>query len=702
MKNEFNKVNYVLIGLLFSLIVNCAIGQIQPGLKVLNEDYPKVIYFRTPERTFEYNSYKEWQDNFDNLFGFIGQVLPYQLSDHVIGELKNNPEYFKRFKEEHPEQIVLMHLNGNAQDPRLLPVDYFAGHWLYYEGTTVLSDMEENMANTTIHVKDASLFHTNIGFTGDRNEDIGFCAMNEDGTPNWNYSEQVELISADTLNNTISVRRGLYGSAPMKFKAGKTYAAAHVWNGPWGGRRRTVWHYNYSTNCPKDVLGRNCADMVVKYLSGSIAKGGPIGSIDGFAFDVVYNAPRVNERNAMGRLPDFNADGIGDDFNVDNSYTIGVIEMFRKLREAIGDEKYILSDGQGLDNQRAFGILNGMESEGWPSGGDSKIHDWSGGLNRLLFWNTNAKKPVLSYTNFKYYRNIDPSEITPKQARMVMAVSVFTGSVYALNLKPDRIFGYSAKNKKPEIWDELIMGNANKQGWLGKPLGPMKHLAEVNQNHKKNLLPAINNQFLEKLEGERVRFSIENNALKVESDNKEIRFVLHDVPVKGEEMTMLLDAKGESIFGFPNEYARMYFLSAGEKGLPLTDKITHHIFDKNRFASYLNQKEFISSFYFSELEGNKVDVEFLFESSEPVWITGIKAYTSADIVYREFENGLVLANPSNQPFEINLKELFPKQKFKRLQATEQQDRVTNNGFPVGDTLKLNGKDALFLIKDNKI
>jgi hypothetical protein len=325
MKTNLIKKNTFYIGLLFFIIINSAIGQNPPALKVLEENYPKVVYFRSAERTYDYDSYNDWQDNFDNLSGFIGQALPYQLSDHVIGELKNNPEYFKRFKEEHPEQIILMHLNGNAQDPRLLPVDYFAGHWLYYEGTTVLTDMEENMADMTIKVKDASLFYTGIGFTGDRNEDIGLCALNEDGTPNWNYSEQVQLISSDTLNNTITVRRGLYGSAPMKFAAGKTYAAAHVLNGPWGPRRRTVWHYNYSTDCPKDKLGRNCADMVVKYLSEAIGEGGLVSSIDGFAFDVVYNAPRCNSRNAKGRLPDFNADGKGDDFNTNNTYAIGVI-----------------------------------------------------------------------------------------------------------------------------------------------------------------------------------------------------------------------------------------------------------------------------------------------------------------------------------------------------------------------------------------
>jgi len=686
--------------LFISFIVSYT-GNGQPKLKVLDENYPKVVFFRSSERTSGYDGYDQWQNVFNKFSGFIGQALPFELSDHELGDLEKNPEYFNRFKKDHPDQIIIIHLNGTAQDPRYLPVDYFAGHWLYYNGAKVLSDIDEDGANAIIKVSDASLFYTNAGFTGDRNEDIGLCALNKDGTPNWNYSEQVQLIAADTMTNTISVRRGLYGTNPMKFKAAETYATSHVWDGPWNKRRYMNWAYNYSTECPKDASGRNFADRYSTYLSDVIAENGLLHGADGYTFDYTYGAPRCTPRFARGRLPDFDGDGVGEDFNKDNSYTIGIIEFFRKLREKIGDKKYIMSDGQDLDNQRAFEILNGIESEGWPVGSDPKINDWSGGLNRFFFWYANAKKPILNYTNFKYFRNVSRNDITQKNARVVMAVAVFTSSIYALNLRPTEVFGYRSEGRGLEVYDELVMGKEKRTGWLGKPMGEMVHLAKYLSKNQANFAPSIGNELLKKLKGEGVRFSIENNSIKIESNKSEIRFVIKDIPVTGKDLTMLISAKGETIKDFPKEYARMYALSAGEKGLPMPDRITPSIKDKNRFASFVNLREFTSDFYFSKLEKNTVDVEMQVESSEPIWITGIEAYSSPDVVCREFENGLVLANPSDEHFELNVKELFPKQKFRRLLATEYQDKITNNGALVGEILRLDGKDALFLVKEKQ-
>jgi hypothetical protein len=63
---------------------------------------------------------------------------------------------------------------------------------------------------------------------------------------------------------------------------------------------------------------------------------------------------------------------------------------------------------------------------------------------------------------------------------------------------------------------------------------------------------------------------------------------------------------------------------------------------------------------------------------------------------REFEHGAVLANPSDAPFSFPLATLFPGRTFRRLTASPNQDPVHNNGAPVGSTLILNGKDAIFL------
>jgi hypothetical protein len=74
------------------------------------------------------------------------------------------------------------------------------------------------------------------------------------------------------------------------------------------------------------------------------------------------------------------------------------------------------------------------------------------------------------------------------------------------------------------------------------------------------------------------------------------------------------------------------------------------------------------------------------------------AYAHPDVIYREFENGLVLANPAPHPYTFELDKLFPGQRFRRLQASSTQDTISNDGSIVSDRLTLEPKEGLFLTK----
>ena len=67
-------------------------------------------------------------------------------------------------------------------------------------------------------------------------------------------------------------------------------------------------------------------------------------------------------------------------------------------------------------------------------------------------------------------------------------------------------------------------------------------------------------------------------------------------------------------------------------------------------------------------------------------------------MYREFEHGLVLANPSDHPYEFDLAELFPGESFTRIQGSANQDRETNDGSPVDGKVRLQARDGLFLAR----
>ena len=95
--------------------------------------------------------------------------------------------------------------------------------------------------------------------------------------------------------------------------------------------------------------------------------------------DLRRSGPRGMDADADGKAEAAVIDGL-------NTYGIGVIEFCRRLRHRFPADKLLLADGMLERHQRAFHILNGIESEGFPHLGDLEMRDWSGGLNRHWFW----------------------------------------------------------------------------------------------------------------------------------------------------------------------------------------------------------------------------------------------------------------------------------------------------------------------------
>jgi hypothetical protein len=178
-------------------------------------------------------------------------------------------------------------------------------------------------------------------------------------------------------------------------------------------------------------------------------------------------------------------DGVEDDGMSDgvNAYGIGVYEFLAKLRRRMGDDFIIQADGAlgpgGVRSQRGAGIVNGIESEGFPDVREWDMDDWSGGLNRHVFWRENSRPPAFSYVNHKYNEPVPgkPGVKTRPDVgynihRLVFAACCFTDSMicysFAPPADPDGRYG---------IWDEFRRGEDNRLGWLGDPEGPAVHLA---------------------------------------------------------------------------------------------------------------------------------------------------------------------------------------------------------------------------------
>jgi hypothetical protein len=581
-------------------------------LRILAPDYPRAFFFRNSEglATNPRISYEDWDKTFSRLMGIEGKVL----DEEVPGRSKRNIDFFARFKKAHPDQLVLLHYNGNARDPLDAGDRYFAGHWVYQEGAKIASDVPAQSGETEIRVSDARRFHMGIGRFKSGADDIGLFALKPDGQVDWAAAEQVQLIAVDAKAGTIRVRRACYGTRPRAFAAGKAYAAAHRVEGPWGNQSHLLWFYNFALNCPRDAQGRTCTDVLVDELGGRFQTGQPLESFDGLEFDVLRNG----------------------DARDDPSYGAGVIEFCRRLHEKMGPDKFLMADGWSQNNQRAFGILNGIEAEGWPALHDVEVNDWSGGINRQLFWVRNSAAPAFNYINHKFNVGGEIQKSAPMQInRLVFAGAMMTDSALCYSINPEPEPG-----ERIGIWDELQMGTAHKPGWLGKPMGPAVHMAMLT----KNLLDA--------------RTMATAVGLNV------------TVPAKGPDLVVRIVAR------------------AGKTPL---------LWNFGKSYSWLNEMSFPYEYYLDNVQGDRVTIEIKAEDEKAVHIESVEAYAHPDACYRRFEHGLVLANPSPRPYTFDLETLLPGVHYRRLQASAHQDPKTNDGSTAGAKVTVGPKDGLFLI-----
>jgi hypothetical protein len=841
---------------------------------ILSAGWPRAFFFRGCEGppTNPRTEYDSWDESFSRLMGIEGKAL----DEEVPGRQLRNIDFFTQFKNEHPEQLVLLHLNGNARDPRYRLEPYFAGHFIYHNGTTITEDVPAESGETDIKVDDLTLFRLNMGRYQNANDDIGLCMLDSEGRPDWNRSEQVQLISINQAAKTIRVRRGQYGSTPLPFPAGEAYATAHMTEGPWGAKSNIMWYYNYSMACPRDANGRTCADILVEELGRFYDEDGELAAFDGLEFDVLHH-----QVGGGGRLgADCDADGQIDGGFIGgvNSYGVGVVEFCRALRERMGENRLILADGMAERNQRAFGILNGIESEGWPHLSDNAIDDWSGGLNRHFFWDVYARAPKLNYVNHKFTEaGESPGQRrTPRTPfsthRLVFAASVFTNSAICYSFAPTR----PPEEQFIGIWDELCKGEEKQLGWLGRPQGSAVRTAYETPNILNfdsgsqinfrrwfgHTSPLGGSEITLPLgqTGPVPKFTPHSNQ-EIEGNDPIDICLIKDIPCDGPDLLVTITASSQKRWGETPEIPRLYWievephetqltrstppnaeeigmclrnseeqpldpdsgasvgfskLTIGEQSVqgyrthppykggvgytywsrtltvpeegrlqlvtsmgplspersdgvdflvylspaystepvvegvkifehsqksyeliphdvslanwvgqsirlsfvadcgPNDNSTTDHAFwgdavvtgpegDAERTKPYramgwAGRTPFESTFYLRDVKEKRITLRLSVEGTEPIVLSEIRAHAAPDAIYRIYENGIVLANPADHPYEFDLADISPGVRYRRLCGTSLQDPETNNGEAVGDQVELGPRDALFLVR----
>lgn len=673
-----------ILGTIFLIFTFSASGKLD-DLKLFNDGYPRFFQFRLTEAyaaSGKY-SYGEWDKIFSPFSGIEGKVLEEEVPGRSV-----NLSFFKRFKDEHPEKLVLLHMNGRSRDPRFQRERFFAGHWLYYNGCKTVTDIPVNQEETDIKVVNPNLFRTEMGRYNNSQEDLVICGIKTDGKPDWNRAEQVKLVSVNRAAKTIRVKRGYYGTIPLSFKAGQAWIAAHQTEGPWGKKSNLLWGYNYSLDCPRDSQGKTCSDILLEDLTEYFRPDGSLSSFDGLEFDVLMHELAPKGRSMGIRASDTNGDGIGDNgwINGVNRYGLGVFNFLRRLREQLGEGRNIMADGMSPRHQRAFNQLNGIESEGWPDLADPDINDWSGGLNRHLFWRENARKPVFNYINHKFRIKDEPVNVTPNINRLVFAAAQFVDATITYSDLPP-----ADQSGTFPVWDELVKGKENQQGWLGKPLGPPVRVAQSSPDLLKGEGNLISPQLMAAFSGDGVSFRKQGEELLIEPDQAIKRdsfsFKLSGIKTKAPDLTIFCKIRVEPLENYPQGIGRLIKVKPSDSAVG------------EEIMTWANQKPFEASFYFRNCKEPVNSLEFEVEGSGRVWLSKITAHAYSDAIFREFEAGLVLANPAFHDYTFDLQNLLPGRKWRRIQGTPLQDPKTNNGAPVEKTVTLGSRDGLFLIRE---
>lgn len=640
-------------------------------------EFPTSFFFRTPQNLME-TGFKSWNQEFSRVNGIITKAVKEEIFSEKMDQAQS---FTKRYKEKQADQLVLLHLNGRSRDPHDANEQYFAGHWLYLPGCNLSSKAE--VADSIIYVDDTQLFKTEIQKKGRwiTHDQICLVPLNEKGEKDWYKAEQVSLISINHQKGYLVVKRGQFSTRARPFKKCLTYVAPHAHKGPFA--EHLLWEYNMSVACPRDSLGRTAADVFVQEIANWVRPEGVLHHIDGIAFDVTDF-----DRHGLckGRQVDINNDGGGDNGRVGsrNLHGEGMYAFFEQLRNVLGDDIILTADGHNPESQRAIGVLNGIESEGLCTYNDP-YRAWSKTINYLNYWQQfTINRPSFNYIAIK---DVTPDPVLPhwSSERFGMGTAVCLGTAFTESLKKQK-HGHHHYAVK----DETVCGVKQQKHWLGKPIADMqthfvKDSGMVSIDLKSESIHLLN-----------AHSKVISNGIYLEKNDADhaMRLIFKDIQLPYTDLFFTLEAIAmDSLSGFPSAVPHKFYVEV----IGTSDK-AHNA---SKLYSFVGTHDsFKSVFYHRNQFHQSVDVHLVFETPISVKLRDIRIERATPVVYREFENGVVVVNPSVRSIQIDVNKLFPELRLKRIKGTPAQLQWDpyqyNTGKPVENELTLEPVDAIFL------
>lgn len=672
-------------------------------LEIFSQGFPRVVNFRVESRLTSPHVAAS-STFFETLDGLVMKPLDEELAPDFGGG--NRDDWLGTFAAANPSKVYLAHFNHYGWQPlQLQQIMPFPGHYFYREATAPAADIQPT--DTAITVTDLSrILYLSRG-SNIYNPHALIIRTDAQGNRLWAQAEYIKILSIDTSSSMLTIQRNAIPWAPLplpKWPAdGHTQVAAAITEFDIDGQGGK-FSVNYSTNCPMDAQGRTATDVVINYLATEFSPSGRCARAHGIAFDAPFEKPF----SASKFRPDLNNDGSGADDLAENheSYTLGLYRFFQRLRERMGPGFILTADSRD-DAQRAVGIFNGMEAEGFPDGPkDPYLLNWSTGFNLFDYWKRARSQPIeASFAHLKDSSGTFPVEADrPKHLTRLALAGVVCNAVPASAMflpNPD------GTPFATNLWDEGTRGLDGVHNWLGAPRGPIVRLAMNSTDLFAGGGVALTTAFVNQFNSPDATITKAGDHLRIrhngtaQSDHElDVNLIVNSNAVAGRTGDLLLrfqieaDARpGYAEFG---DVPRNAFVRIFNSGIVTSDTAAELL----TFAGAVPFAE--ATFYYRGAlplaAGQNLRFAFRFEGLGDVRLKNFVLHHAPDALLREFSNGVVLCNPSLQTVTFDLASLLPGMRFRRIQG--QFDPAVNDGSTVTDPAAVNvpARDALFLVK----
>ena len=726
------------------------------NLEIINDGFPKVVSFRYENTLMDEELWEDSKEFIASLNGVIIKTFPWGYSDAFIEKASLLLDDY--YAQQYPRKF-----NSVQTIPQLLEYGDWAAGKLPHAGAFIYLDAAKARIATSFSAEDTVItldtddeelikafdpsvfkFDDNPIFlpTQTAQERPVILVRKSGKNINWDEAEFASVQSFDPVAKTLTIRRNVLGDQGEALDFDKDSDGAMLVISTASKERGYLPNF---TTLAQNIVGSNfnIATEVANAFTAPFQAGGSMQYRHGMALDVGWEKPKAN---GVGINNEYSKGLYDKNYTNDLDYTKGFYEYLYQQRQQFGPT-VLLSSDSNHGAQRAVELLNGIELEGFTGTSDIDLLNWSHPFNITTYFKEGRRQLFdNAYMVMKDGKRREGDKLPLSARRSMLAGGAALGLIATHGLGytaadfPDytcttkkkcksKTFNQLPINKVEKqrgiIQDEMVGGTMNSLNWLGLPRGPLMRLGlnapdllngvgEVGYDYAANVVAGSHTAVTGNVDAGTIVISHDGNDPVVDFaganedvvPNNHLNFTINfpagSVDTAQGDLMVRLNIDADQRYGYDAKFGDIpRNLDCSIVNSSANSKKTQ--IESTAFIGGVKDKEVIFYWRNALAAGTNPQLDCKVDGLTDVRISKVTAHNAADVIMREFENGLVIANPALQGTTFTsdeLAELFPGREFARLTANyDVQDNATvNNGAPVdsNNPVVLGAKDAIFL------